>query len=50
MYPELARLADEELIEPASQGIRGRRTYAITQAGRRELRASCQPTGRAPIA
>ncbi|WP_327090292.1 PadR family transcriptional regulator [Nonomuraea sp. NBC_01738] len=39
IYPELARLADEELIEPASQGSRGRQTYAITQAGRRELHA-----------
>lgn len=39
IYPELARLADGGLIEPADQGARGRRTYAITPAGRRELRA-----------
>ncbi|WP_406312285.1 PadR family transcriptional regulator [Streptosporangium sp. NBC_01639] len=39
IYPELARLADEGLIEPAGEGARGRRAYALTDAGRSELRA-----------
>lgn len=39
IYPELARLADEGLIEVAEEGARGRRTYAITDAGRAELRS-----------
>ena len=39
IYPELNRLAAEELIAVVDQGARGRRTYAITPAGRDELRA-----------
>jgi DNA-binding PadR family transcriptional regulator len=39
IYPELARLAEEGLIEPAAEGARGRRSYGITDAGRAELRA-----------
>ncbi|XVQ87366.1 PadR family transcriptional regulator [Microbispora siamensis] len=39
IYPELARLVEEGLIEPADQGARARQTYAITEAGRGELRA-----------
>lgn len=39
IYPELARLADEGMIEVAEEGARGRRTYAITDAGRAELRS-----------
>lgn len=39
IYPELARLADEGLIEVAEEGARGRRTYAVTDAGRAELRS-----------
>lgn len=39
IYPELARLADEGLIEVAEEGARGRRTYAITDAGHAELRS-----------
>jgi DNA-binding PadR family transcriptional regulator len=39
IYPELARLADEGMIEPAAEGARGRRSYAITEAGFAELRA-----------
>jgi DNA-binding PadR family transcriptional regulator len=39
IYPELARLADEGLIEPADEGARRRRAYALTEAGLAELRA-----------
>ncbi|MGI5492069.1 PadR family transcriptional regulator [Microtetraspora malaysiensis] len=38
IYPELARLVDEGLIEHADEGARGRRSYAVTEAGRTELR------------
>ena len=38
IYPELNRLADEELIEVVAEGARGRRTYAITESGRADLR------------
>ncbi|RJO75215.1 PadR family transcriptional regulator [Nocardia panacis] len=38
IYPELNRLADAGLIEVIAQGARGRRTYALTEAGRAELR------------
>ena len=33
IYPELARLREDGLIEQAEQGPRGRKTYAITPAG-----------------
>ncbi|GGT05846.1 PadR family transcriptional regulator [Nonomuraea spiralis] len=39
IYPELARLTEEGLIEPAGEGVRGRRAYGVTEAGRAELRA-----------
>lgn len=39
IYPELARLAEEGLIEPAGEGARNRRVYAVTEAGRAALRA-----------
>lgn len=39
IYPELARLAKGGLVEAAEEGARGRRTYAITDAGREDLRA-----------
>jgi PadR family transcriptional regulator, regulatory protein AphA len=39
IYPELARLTDEALIEVAEEGERRRRTYALTAKGRAELRA-----------
>jgi len=39
IYPELGRLAEDGLIEVVEQGARGRRTYAITAAGRAVLRA-----------
>jgi PadR family transcriptional regulator AphA len=38
IYPELKRLADSDLIAVTEEGARGRRTYAITDAGRTELR------------
>jgi len=38
IYPELGRLADDGLVEVVAEGARGRRTYAITDAGRAELR------------
>ena len=34
IYPELNRLADEGLVEAGEPGPRGRKTYAITGAGR----------------
>jgi PadR family transcriptional regulator, regulatory protein AphA len=37
IYPELNRLAGEGLIEVADEGARGRRTYALTDAGRAAL-------------
>lgn len=39
IYPELSKLAGDGLIEVAEEGARGRRTYAITEAGRAALRA-----------
>lgn len=38
IYPELKRLAEDGLITVAEEGARGRRTYAITDAGRVRLR------------
>jgi PadR family transcriptional regulator, regulatory protein AphA len=38
IYSELGRLADSELIEVAAEGPRGRKEYAITDAGLAELR------------
>ena len=38
IYPELAKLAADGLIAVVAEGARGRRTYAITEAGRTELR------------
>lgn len=38
IYPELARMADGGLIEVTHEGARGARTYAVTDAGRDELR------------
>ncbi|GAA3282972.1 PadR family transcriptional regulator [Dactylosporangium vinaceum] len=38
IYPELNRLAADGLATLVEQGPRGRRTYAITDAGRIELR------------
>jgi DNA-binding PadR family transcriptional regulator len=38
IYPELARLLDEALIEQTAEGARGSRTYALTEAGVEEMR------------
>jgi len=38
IYPELSRLAADGLIAVVDEGARGRRTYAITDGGRAELR------------
>lgn len=38
IYPELAKLAADNLVTVVSEGARGRRTYAITDAGREALR------------
>ncbi|MBO0870840.1 MAG: PadR family transcriptional regulator [Micromonosporaceae bacterium] len=38
VYPELTRLAADRLVEVAAEGPRGRRTYAITDLGREDLR------------
>jgi PadR family transcriptional regulator AphA len=38
IYPELARLQEAEMVEVVGEGARRSRTYAITDAGRDELR------------
>jgi PadR family transcriptional regulator, regulatory protein AphA len=38
IYPELARLQAEGMVEVVGEGARRSRTYAVTPAGRRELR------------
>jgi DNA-binding PadR family transcriptional regulator len=38
LYPELARLAAAGQVEIVEEGARGKRTYAITEEGRAELR------------
>lgn len=38
IYPELGKLSDEGLIEVVAEGARGRRTFALTDAGRAQLR------------
>jgi DNA-binding PadR family transcriptional regulator len=39
IYPELGRLAEQGLVKVTHEGARGSRTYAVTQAGRDELRS-----------
>src|SRR4051812_394201 len=39
IYPELNRLAADGLLEVSHEGARGSRTYAVTDAGREELRS-----------
>jgi PadR family transcriptional regulator, regulatory protein AphA len=39
IYPELNRLAERGLVEVTAEGARGSRTYAVTAAGRDELRS-----------
>jgi DNA-binding PadR family transcriptional regulator len=38
LYTELGRLADAGLVDVAAEGPRGRKEYAITEAGQAELR------------
>ena len=38
IYPELGKLAERGLVEVTHEGPRGSRTYAVTPAGREELR------------
>jgi len=38
IYPELNRMAGDGLVAVVAEGARGRRTYAITDAGRADLR------------
>lgn len=38
VYPELARMAAAGLIDVEEEGPRGRKRYAVTEAGREELR------------
>jgi DNA-binding PadR family transcriptional regulator len=38
IYPELARLEDEHMVEVVAEGARNSRTWGVTDAGRAELR------------
>ena len=38
IYPELVKMAADDLVAVESTGARGRKTYALTDAGRAELR------------
>ena len=44
IYPELARLLDDGLIEQAATGPRGSKTYAVTEDGVTEVRRWLQET------
>lgn len=37
IYPELKRLTGDGLVEIVAEGARGRKTYAVTEAGRAEF-------------
>jgi PadR family transcriptional regulator, regulatory protein AphA len=39
IYPELVKMAEDGLVAVESTGARGRKTYALTDAGRTELRS-----------
>jgi PadR family transcriptional regulator, regulatory protein AphA len=39
IYPELVKMAEEGLVTVEATGARGRKTYAVTAAGRDELRS-----------
>ncbi len=39
IYPELVKMAEDGLVTVESTGARGRKTYALTQEGRTELRS-----------
>ncbi|GLX95329.1 PadR family transcriptional regulator [Herbidospora sp. NBRC 101105] len=49
LYGELGRLADAGLITVRSEGARGRKEYAVTEAGREELRHWLLDVKPAPI-
>jgi PadR family transcriptional regulator AphA len=49
VYPELGLLALDGLIEVVDEGPRGRRTYAITEAGTAELRTWLLSPGDDPV-
>src|SRR4030095_6301494 len=38
IYPELARLLEDRLIEQTGAGARNSKTYAVTEAGRADMR------------
>ena len=44
IYPELARLLDERLIEQTGAGARNSKTYAVTEAGLDQLRTWLRET------
>ncbi|MET9021147.1 PadR family transcriptional regulator [Actinopolymorpha sp. NPDC004070] len=48
IYPELAKLAADGLVTVVEEGARGRRTYAITDAGREALREWLLTSGGGP--
>ncbi|MEV8633251.1 PadR family transcriptional regulator [Streptosporangium sp. NPDC051023] len=50
VYAELGRLADAGLVEVSAEGPRGRKEYAITEAGLAELRHWMTETDPGPIA
>lgn len=49
VYQELNRLAADGLIEVVAEGARGRKTYAITDAGRASLRTWLLEPPRKPV-
>ncbi|GHH82736.1 transcriptional regulator [Streptomyces sulfonofaciens] len=50
VYPQLVRMAERGLVEVTQEGPRGRRTYAVTDKGREELRSWLQaPWGRGVV-
>lgn len=50
VYTELSRLADAGLVEVNAEGPRGRKEYAVTEAGLAELRHWLTETDPAPLA
>ncbi|WP_163508583.1 PadR family transcriptional regulator [Fodinicola acaciae] len=49
IYPELNKLAEEGVITVAEEGARGRRTYALADSGRAELREWLLKTPETPV-
>lgn len=50
VYAELGRLASAGMVEVSAQGPRGRKEYAVTEAGRAELRHWLTQTDPGPLA